>query len=569
MFGFSIIISKNKELPFSEFKWKKPFDFQPEFIKRKFLSNGILFEQFTLKNLANEKLWVDTSEFFIVTEGVITNLKALTEEFKAKDYTTLLLHLIKEKTFFNKFKGHFSGFIYYKKTGNCFAFNNHTGSKKLFYFSNSDYLLFGSDLYTLHEALKSLKIKTTPDIEAAYLLLSSGFMMSDFTLIKEIKQICAGQYAKLIDNNITIDSYFHLSEISENSLNKKDIIEKIDYLFQKAIQYEYSIDENYKLNSISTLSGGLDSRMTTLIAHKLGFNQTCLNFSEMGYADQIIANEISDKYKLKLHFVPLKADSLINIDKVILVNDGLTIYTGASHVFEALKNLNIQNTGLIHTGILGDAIFGSYLRKKEIEAPDINNGSYSMLMSIKTASLKRKIAADYTSDEVFKFYTRGFHGINNGFLYFDLLGETTSAFLEPEFLKFVLSIPREFRIKECIYIDWIHNLQPTCGDFIWENQGGKPTNNEILRSFYRYKRAIIKRLPFKSMWKNNMNPEQLWYDKNPNVKQYLDTYYQNHLYLADFNKELLTDLTKMYNTGTITEKTQVLTLLAAYKLHFT
>jgi hypothetical protein len=122
--------------------------------------------------------------------------------------------------------------------------------------------------------------------------------------------------------------------------------------------------------------------------------------------------------------------------------------------------------------------------------------------------------------------------------------------------------------KENIYIKWIKTLHPDIASFTWENIGGKPTNNRVLRKYYRYKRAIVKRLPIKTIWKNNMNPEQLWYDKNMDVRTTLDHYYTNHIDLLNDYTELRDDVIELYKSGNITEKTQALTLLSAYKLLF-
>jgi asparagine synthase (glutamine-hydrolysing) len=70
------------------------------------------------------------------------------------------------------------------------------------------------------------------------------------------------------------------------------------------------------------------------------------------------------------------------------------------------------------------------------------------------------------------------------------------------------------------------------------------------------------------MWKNNMNPEQLWYDNNENVRKTLDSYYSSHIELLNDYKGLRNDVIELYKTGNITEKTQVLTLLSACKLLF-
>lgn len=568
MHGFGISISFSNDFIINDFQWKKPFNFQTGFEKRKLQLKNFYAEQYTSKKFIHEKIWLHNEKYFMVTEGIITNIDELLLKYSTPTIKSLIDVLFEKKQFFQEFRGNFCGFLYNKRNESFVAFNNHTGTKKVFFFRNKKIALVCTDLFTLTNVLKRLNINYSPDIASAYLLLSSGFMIGNKTLVAEIQQISAGEYIEIKQTNVSLNSYFQISEIKETSDSKAEMISRIDFLFKQAIKREFEIDKKDRLISISTLSGGLDSRMTALTAHKMGYTQVLFNFSEKGYADQLIAQDIAKAFNLKLIYSALVGTSLTNIDENIAVNDGLTIYTGTSHVFSAIKNMNIENSGIIHTGILGDAIFGSYLKSVKPTKPDIYDGNYSTLLIHRASKLKTEIASKYLTEELYKFNTRGFYGINNGFLFFDLAGESLSPFLDADFLQYVLSIPRKYRYKEKIYIEWIRNYYPDISNFVWENIAGKPTNNEILRAYYRTKRAIIKRLPINTMWKNNMNPEQIWYDRQPEVKKVLDQYFKENLQLTEFNKELQNDVIKLYKTGKINEKTQVLTLLSAYKLLF-
>jgi len=567
MHGFCVLISKNANQQPYHFCWKKPFDFQPTLELRTFSDEHIVVEQFTGTKLMSEKLWLDNEDFFIVTDGVITNLKALCLQHNVSNHDELIGKMLKDKDFFKYFRGHFAGFIYLKKEKKFIAFNNHTGSKKLFYFANQNTIAIGTDLYTLSKLLEDQKIKKTLDTEAAIFLLTSGFMHENLTLLKEVKQLRAGEFLQIDNFRLKTDFYFRLQDIQENRDSKADIVEQLDFLFKKSVDNEFSLDKSHQLISLTTLSGGLDSRMVALTALQSGFsNQMFFNFSAKGYADEVIARQISDKYRVPLAASVVDAESLKPVEEVVLVNDGLTIYTGASAVFDAIKRLEISDTGMIHTGMLGDALLGSYLIADHKTKPQISDGVYSAKLLSKYASVFQKYIQNYSDTEIYKFYNRGFSGMNNGFLYFDLCGESDAAFLNPDFLSYALSIPAKYRYKEQIYIDWIKIKHPEFAGFIWESIGGKPTNNKTLRSYYRYRRALLKRLPFKTMWKNNMNPEQLWYDKNLSVRQTLDQYFLENIHLLSSNSELYGDCQFLYREGNITEKAQVLTLLAACKL---
>lgn len=572
MHGFISVIATNKNsLPSIPIFWKHPFEFQPTFFHRKIKTENFNLEQFSSSKFENEKLWIDTSDFLFVTEGIIHNLDNLCKQNNVKDATGLILNYLRNKntSFFNQFEGNYSGLFYNKHANTWTAFNNKTGMKKIFYFHNTDYLIFSTDLKTLSQCLKELQISFSLNEDNAYHLLTSGFMHENGTLINEVKQLCAGEYCISKEGGLEVNSYFNLINIQQTNDNKKTIIENLDVLFKEAVRIEYEVDKSNKYNHLTTLSGGLDSRMTALIAYKMGYeNQLMLNFSEKGYADEIIAKQIVSEYNLEIVQFALNAQSLKPIDEVVLVNDGLTIYSSCSHVYSALKQINNKENGILHTGMIGDAVMGSFVSKIEEAKPQISDGLYSKSLMAKSESIIKKSISNYPNEELYKYYNRAFMGANTGFQFFDLMGETSSPFLNSSFLSYAYSIPREYKYKENIYIDWIKTLHPDIAKFTWEGIGGKPTNNTYLRQYYRYKRAIIKRLPVKTMWKNTMSPEQVWYNKNKDVRQTLDIYFEENIHFLENNKELRNDVVELYKSGNITEKTQAITLLSACKLHF-
>lgn len=571
MLGFAIFISKNQnaddETP--SFIWKSTFSFQEEYLLRNKILCKCFVEQKTAKKFLQNKLWIDNSEYFIVTEGVITNLNELCSKYHVKDYEELIHSICLNKCFFKEFKGNFAGYIFLKNKNSHILFNNHTASKKIFYFEHEHFFIFSTDLYTLCQKLEEKKIKRTLNPEAAYLLLTSGFMHENLTLVDQVYQLRAGEYLEVNNYKIKSGFYFHLNNIGVNTDKKNDIIDNLDIKFRHAINFEFSQDKLNQFTGITTLSGGLDSRMTAMIAYKNNFkNQIFINFSEKGYADDIIASWISKDLNVKLDKYSLTANGLKAIEDVVKVNDGLNLYSGSGHSFEAIRNYKISNVGFIHTGMIGDAVLGSFLTSKSETKPTLQSGLYSTKLFRKVKPTLEKYITNYKNEEVYKFYNRAFLGANNGFLFFDLIGESSSPFLESDFLSYAYSIPLEYKYKERIYIDWIKSKHPDIAKYTWESIGGKPTNNELIRHYYRYKRAIVKRMPIDTMWKNNMNPEQLWYDANPDIKLYLDNYFSENNCRLEAYPELRADIMYLYKKGNITEKTQVLTLLAALKLLF-
>ena len=64
-----------------------------------------------------------------------------------------------------------------------------------------------------------------------------------------------------------------------------------------------------------------------------------------------------------------------------------------------------------------------------------------------------------------------------------------------------------------------------------------------------------------------MNPFEYWYNCNSNLRNFMYSYYKNHIDLLMDNSFLKKDVEYLFNKGGFLEKTQVLTLLAAMKMH--
>jgi hypothetical protein len=65
-----------------------------------------------------------------------------------------------------------------------------------------------------------------------------------------------------------------------------------------------------------------------------------------------------------------------------------------------------------------------------------------------------------------------------------------------------------------------------------------------------------------------MNPMDYWYEKNPEIRLYLDEMFQARIECTVFDEGLREDMKTMYHDGNFTEKCLVLTVLSATHLYF-
>ena len=274
--------------------------------------------------------------------------------------------------------------------------------------------------------------------------------------------------------------------------------------------------------------------------------------------------QIAEKYDIPLLQFSLSPDMMLPVDDIIAVNDGLISYTNCCHVFSILNQLKDQQFGTIHTGIMGDTIMGSSVNDDD----RIKKRLYSVnTVFPDQINYIDNLIAKYKNAELCLIYNLIFFGESNGFVNFDLMGETLSPFLNTSFLSYAYSIPNELKFNRKLYIEWIKTCRPGVAGFVWETIAGKPTNNQFLRQFYRYKRAVIKRLPIETRWKDNMSPEKTWYDQNQFVREKLDQYFFNNVSRIS-NSKLSEDVIALYNNEDFNVKARCITLVGAIKLLF-
>jgi asparagine synthase (glutamine-hydrolysing) len=577
MSGFTALISKTDSLPQdSTFRPKNLFGHESDFIYRKLQSPKIKIEQFTNQKFLNDKVLDEDDSFMIGLEGVILNLPQLKDLTCKQTVFEVIkqLYLSYADDFILKLRGDFSGFIYSKQADKWLVFTNPTGSKRLFYFENTHFFIFASDLKEISFLLTQLSIPFQLDMNAVYSLLTYGFMLQDLTIISEVKRLSPGSKINIDNFELTINEYFNLKNIPETTDDKSKIIENMDILFRKAVGLEFEKDKAYHYKHVATLSGGLDSRMTVLVADKLGYKeQLNFNFSESNYLDELISKEIASDFRHQFLFQSLdNGNFLKELDKTVYYNDGLILYSGSCHLLSALENINFEPYGLIHTGLVGDAVLGSFLSQPFPVKPTASQGAYSTKLMSRIHSYAETVVVQYENEELYKFYSRAFLGAMNGNNYMDIFSQTVSPFLDLDFLSYCYSIPYKYKYKSGIYIDWITSLYPEVNRYRWEKTGVNPSKSmNYLKYFdlHFYRRMQLKWLDRRNNKMNTgMNPFDKWYDKNPELKDFVIDYFNKNIELLHAFPALQADCKWLYEVGTLNEKLQVLTLLSAYRLHF-
>jgi len=536
--------------------------------------NNIWVKRFVASKFLDDKVFDEDEEFFICTDGIFLNSQKLRTIYSVDTNFALIKALYREKglLFAQEIRGTFSGCLYHKTTDSFHLFTDHLGTKRIFYLFDTDtkYFIFGSELKAVTSLMKIFNIKARLSDIGAYCLLSFGYMLGDYTLIEKVKRLSPGSVLVYTKENIKFKKYYNLNNTPSHKEEKTSIIANLNDLFVEAITAEYNKDMEYGYRHIGTLSGGLDSRMNMLSAWKLGYNDLyAINFSQSNYLDEKIAKSIAGHFGFNFIFYSLdNGNYLSDIEWPVLANDGLVLYSGSAHVYRMLSLLNWQPFGLLHTGMVGDAVIGgTFLSRGEHLKAQPFAESYSHTLLSRIESIAIAISQEYENAELYHFYTRAINGTFNGYWTINQFTEFSSPFLYIDFLEYALKIHPQHRFHYKIYHQWIIEYLPEATKFVWERAGMKINTN--LFWYRHYVRRALKRIsgfirgPLPS---DSMNPMDYWFKTNGQLVEIFNNYFLSHIEALRPNAELHKDATLLFKQGTPDEKTQVLTLLAALQL---
>jgi len=525
--------------------------------------NNFSFNYLSFDKFKNDTFFIETDHYILGIDGVILNLQALKKQYAISDFATLTIHLFEKESihFVNKLKGEFSGFFFEKNTENLFFYNNKTATKQVFYSQFKDVLAIAPNLETITQVRTKATMKNNLNINATYNFLTFGGMIEEQTLVDDVFKLGAGEYLSFKNNNLKIDKYYDYNSIEINIFDKSKAIKKLDEAFINAIELEYQKDIEYNYQHIATLSGGLDSRMNVMLAEKMGYKPTTFCFSQSNYADEIIARKIANDLQINFKFIPLDGgDYLKSLTEMVTINNGLQFYHGSAHYHYALKQIDLTNYGLMHTGQIGDGILGGFVSKgkeKNLLSKTMSNRFLDKIQ------IDNGILNSYRDEEVFKLYQRVFNVANYGsYMVENHQTYLVSPFMDTDVIEVALSIDPSLKGNQDIYIDWMKQLHPEITNYVWERTGFKP-NKKWKTATSRYTNKLKNEFFKLSNQKDklSMNPLEHWLENNKSIGEFYTKTYQDNINSLQTNKELYEDIVSLFKSGSFNEKALVLTLL--------
>lgn len=521
----------------------------------------------------NDTFVISNAEYIFLNIGVLyTEYATLDKDAKEFAIFSMVIDDYKKygQMFPKKLRGAFCGFLYDKKEDILILFGDHTSNRRVFWYFNDGTLIASSDLPRIASFMDEHNIKVNLFYPAAHMMCSHGCMLYDATLIDGVKKLLPGSTISFdlkSQSKPSMVTYFDMNEIVSKNINYEKALSSIEETFSNAIDLEFKRDISSNAKHLITLSGGLDSRAVRFVARDLNYNQVLdITMSQTGYKDELIAEKIISDLDDDYVFMALNGGKFLlqDISLAVRHNGGTVIYQGNAHLDKLIDVIDNSSYGLLHTGMIGDAIIGgSFIRNNN--NPYLESGAYSVKVVKLLSDYFDGIKEHYQNNELFLLYNRGINGAFNGLYSTQRKLEAVSAFIDPDVIKLNLEIPSEYRKNSKLYIAWMQKYHSDMLKYEWERIGCKPNSNKFMIDFIHLYKGVSRFLNKKN--KLSMNPYNYWYFSNANFRSLFDMQVKEAVrIIGGYDSNLLNLYKSLIAYGNPSEKMQLISLAYAMKV---
>ncbi|WP_447641941.1 MULTISPECIES: asparagine synthase-related protein [Chitinophagaceae] len=536
------------------------------------IQNGEVHYDSCIVERAFDNYIVMENDLVIQIEGIVLNKVHLQVQYPNVKHLYHFLYLKFGKDFISQLEGEVVGFVWDRRQQLVWAFTNFTATRKLFYFNNGQEIIVDTSLIRLNALLRNEKIAYSLNEFSMYTLMVCGNMLENNTPIQEIKKLCDAEILE-IDvhaSRTTISSYNKPQEKFSGS--KHDALKILDDLFVEATCMEFEKDQELNKESFALLSGGLDSRMTLLVALENNFPiNEAFCFSQKGYWDEIIARKVAKDHNIPFHFVSLNGGKYITaIEEIFQVSEGLGVFSGALHTNYAYRYIDKSRFGVIHSGQLGDGVLGSFNKHPFPYQPTKEKIVVHPRLFHQMEEGFNKIVANYDREEIFLTRNVGYNRTVLGSHLAENISYQTSPFMYSKLIQFAQSLPEAWKYNQRIYIEWINQYHPRATQYRWERTLLRPTSHfKTIIGDQLAKRAynVLLNKIGRQLHRGNMTAYNYYYQRDPALIRTIDQYFYEHIDRVSSNT-LKQDMLLQFKYGAFIEKTGALTVLSVLKNYF-
>lgn len=529
-----------------------------------------------------DKLFYEDNHKVVLLDGVIFNKKELLSEYQCNDWQSVfnMIYYNNPSTFPRFLRGSFCGVVYCKAENKLICFTNQSGEKPVFYTKQLNCFIAASHNNIITQALKELNISVKPNLQGCKELLCCASLLHGNTPFEGVRRLIAGKYLLVADESCEEHRYHMFRNVPEHELTLEQCVEEMDKRFRKAVDRIFAKNEEYGYESECDLSGGLDSRMATWVAHDLGY-KSFLNvcYCQRGCIDNTTSAKIAHDIGNDYFFLPMDGgEILFDIDETVDKFGGQLNFVVCTGANRAMKEISKRNIGLCCTGLLGE-LHNAYWVQGDSHTPAAyTENRYS---DAATLTVPEEYCQEYDNYEQMNLYEYSTLLWMSSALVRQQVCEVTSPFVDVDYLEFAYRVPLKWRKNYLLTMTWMTSKYPQAAKYVWQTKR-MPVHNVYYGKIYVPKvwddirtfatRCVNKamrmiKIPKQFAYKKDMNPFDNWFISNPQLSRFMDQYYIDNISLVK-DEALRNDIVATYKSGIGVFKISAVNLLAVYKRYF-
>ena len=544
--------------------------------------DNIHFYYSPLPKFQDDKLFYEDDEKILLLDGVIYNKIELMDCHHKNTWREAVDELYHKdtKTFFNEFRGSFSGAVFMKSTRVLLCFVSQSGEKPVYYTQQSGFTIISSHNNILTEALQEMNFPVEPNVESCRELLYCASILHGKTPFKGVFRLTAGKYLLLSEGKCEEYRYHMFRNIPEHNCTLEECVEELDKRFRKAVDRIFSKNREYGYQAECDLSGGLDSRLVTWVAHDLGYRDILnICYCQSGNIDHTTSQKIARDLGNEYFFISLDGGHyLMDIDERINLLGGQISFVSSSGSLWAAKEIARRNIGLSAMGLLGE-LHNAYWTEGTTHTPaGYTKNRYSSVISFEP---NQEFSQEYDNFEQMNLYEYSALLFLSSSFMRQQTCEVASPYIDVDYLEYAYRVPLKWRKDYLLTKTWMVTKYPAAAKYVWQTMR-MPVDKSYYHQIYwpkvaaDSKRLIVRcinkigrvlNLPVQVAVDSDMLPFDVWYRTDKELHQYIDGYFTENIDLVA-DALLKNDIKMTFEKGNTRDKLQAINVLGIYKRYF-
>ena len=305
----------------------------------------------------------------IIYNGELYNYRALRSElsahgvqFRTQSDTEVVLEAWRRwgPGALERFRGMFAFALFDERTGDLVLARDPFGIKPLYYLPRGDGAVFASELKALTAAIGS-ELRIDPSALVASMLY--WWLPEQRCAISGVRKLPGGSWALLRpDGTLTVQRYWRIAEVAAEAAAGPPA--DLGAVVQESVTAHLVADVPVS----SFLSGGLDSSIVTVLAHRaeqeidaytITFRAEDQRLEAMP-DDAVYARKVAEQFGIKLHEIELSPDIVGILPRLVDVLDEPVGDPGAINTLLMCEAARERGVKVILSGMGADELFGGY-----------------------------------------------------------------------------------------------------------------------------------------------------------------------------------------------------------------